>query len=82
MLKKTLKEGTVEFDLFSASKFKENFLDLLVVLVVGISLIFIFIYGYKNNLKIDKFMADVLLKIYYSFLIFASIVALYLKITS
>ena len=72
MLKKSVSEGgDIEFDIFI--KFKKNIESIIIIFVMLLTLIVTMIYEIKVKMAFNKTIAKVLLFIYISFLIVATI---------
>jgi len=68
MLKLTLNEGPQNFDLFDMEKLDENSLDILVIFSSIFILVFTFTYSIRNNFKLGKTFAKVLIGCYCLFM--------------
>ena len=77
MLRKTLKEGRIPFDLFDAGALKENLLLIIVLGTTGLVLVLTYAWGVANNFVMTRTFAYLLLAIYGLFLVMTTSIATY-----
>ena len=72
MLKKSMKEGPVKFDLFT--NYEENILSILIVFVMFFTLLITVVYEMRHDMKFNKSIGGILAVIYFTFIIVATVI--------
>lgn len=75
MLKVTLAKGSQDFDLFKASQFKENMLEIFVIGVILLVLLCTFLFAIINRFTMTKSFGYFIFAVYGVFLILSTVVA-------